>query len=249
MNPKIKILVFCILSYSASSQKFAGVAKYTFTFKGKSQSNQLFFDTNTSQYVFNSIDSFDTLKISKNENTDSNFSVSQRHDKIGDIYYKDLRKRIFKGRVQVINKAYLYDEINSTMAWELKDDQKQIGNYTCQKAIVSFRGRDYEAWFANAIPVSSGPWKFHGLPGLILEVRDKTNDISFVIDQIKFLSDVKIIFPENGKKITFDDYKVIWIKTLEDIKDKALTMMEDKGVTIELKIDDDGSMEINFDNE
>ena len=249
MKSKIKILVFLLCAYNVTAQNFSGIAKYTFTLKGKVQSNQLFFDSNISQYVFNSSDSFDSLKITKNENTDSNLSVSQQHDKIGDICYKDLSENIFKGRVQVFNKAYIYEETNSKMSWELKEDQKQIGNYTCQKATVKFRGRDYEAWFTNSIPVSSGPWKFYGLPGLILEVKDKSNDISFVIDQIKFLPNEKIIFPESGKKITFEEYKVIWIKTLEGIRDRALSMIEDKGATIELKIDNDGSMEINFDNE
>ena len=52
--------------------------------------------------------------------------------------------------------------------------------YPCQKATATFRGRDYEAWFTPEIPVNDGPWKFFGLPGLILKVTDAENIFSFV---------------------------------------------------------------------
>lgn len=48
-----------------------------------------------------------------------------------------------------------------------------------EKATTVFRGRTYEAWFTPDIPVSDGPWKFSGLPGLILEVHDSKNHYVF----------------------------------------------------------------------
>ncbi len=42
-----------------------------------------------------------------------------------------------------------------------------------------FRGRTWEAWFTNQIPVSNGPWKFHGLPGIIMQVSNDQNHFSF----------------------------------------------------------------------
>ena len=54
-----------------------------------------------------------------------------------------------------------------------------ILGYRCQKATCHFRGRDFIAWFAPAIPVKRGPWKFGGLPGLILKVQDKDGLYTF----------------------------------------------------------------------
>jgi GLPGLI family protein len=59
--------------------------------------------------------------------------------------------------------------------WTLYDDTLTIIGYTCQKATCCFRGRNYTAWFTVDIPVSNGPWKFGGLPGLILKVSDNDN--------------------------------------------------------------------------
>lgn len=51
------------------------------------------------------------------------------------------------------------------------------------KATCTFRGREYTAWFCVDIPISNGPWKFGGLPGLILKVYDK--DHLFVFESIE----------------------------------------------------------------
>ena len=65
------------------------------------------------------------------------------------------------------------------MAWRIKPETKQIGQFLCQKATCSFRGRNYIAWFTPEIPVCYGLWKLNGLPGLILEVNDLKNEVIF----------------------------------------------------------------------
>lgn len=63
--------------------------------------------------------------------------------------------------------------------WVITEDTLHVLNYACQKATTSFRGRDYTAWFTLDIPVSEGPWKLHGLPGLILKVEDSEKTFCF----------------------------------------------------------------------
>lgn len=65
----------------------------------------------------------------------------------------------------------IQDTLKHLFNWELKNEQKEILGYQCSKAMVHFRGREFEAWYTPAIPVQNGPYKFHGLPGLILEVK------------------------------------------------------------------------------
>lgn len=75
--------------------------------------------------------------------------------------------------------VYQYEENSNLMAWEIQPEKKSIYSYTCQKATTSFRGREYEAWFTNDIPLNDGPWKFGGLPGLILFVKDTQSHYIF----------------------------------------------------------------------
>ena len=67
---------------------------------------------------------------------------------------------------------YRYTEPWPLMQWTLADEQQTICGYQCQKATCHWRGRDYVAWFTSAIPLKSGPWKFGGLPGLIMKIYD-----------------------------------------------------------------------------
>lgn len=83
--------------------------------------------------------------------------------------YKDLTNNI-------LYKTYLFDmtvkgNLSKLFDWQLVSGSREILGYECKKAQVFFHGRDYEAWYAPAIPVPNGPYKFHGLPGLILSIR------------------------------------------------------------------------------
>jgi len=72
-----------------------------------------------------------------------------------------------------------YTEPIPVQNWILGDDTLTVAGYVCQKAICKFRGREYTAWFTTDIPISNGPWKFGGLPGLILKAYDKDRLYTF----------------------------------------------------------------------
>lgn len=75
--------------------------------------------------------------------------------------------------------TFLYTEDNFKFDWNILPDTKKYLNYSCQKATTTFRGRTYEAWFTYEIPFSEGPYKFTGLPGLILQIQDSKNHYVF----------------------------------------------------------------------
>ena len=72
-----------------------------------------------------------------------------------------------------------YTEPYPLMKWTIQKESTTICGYQCQKATCHYRGRDFEAWFAPSIPIKKGPWKFGGLPGLILKVYDKDHLYTF----------------------------------------------------------------------
>lgn len=75
--------------------------------------------------------------------------------------------------------VYRYEEKSNLMIWTISPETKDYSSYPCQKATTEFRGREFEAWFAKDIPLHEGPWKFDGLPGLILYVKDTQDDYVF----------------------------------------------------------------------
>ncbi len=76
--------------------------------------------------------------------------------------------------------ALYWYERRPQQAWELEEGGKEILGFPCKKATAHFRGRHYTAWYTPEIPLPYGPWSFHGLPGLILEIKDDTDRVSFV---------------------------------------------------------------------
>jgi GLPGLI family protein len=81
----------------------------------------------------------------------------------------------------ILTQYFIYEETIEPQDWKILEDTLHILDYYCQKAVCDFRGRSYEAWFAPEIPISEGPWKFYGLPGLILSVNDTRNQYRFEI--------------------------------------------------------------------
>lgn len=74
---------------------------------------------------------------------------------------------------------FRYEEDMPQFDWQLGDSTRTIAGYECREARCSFRGRDWTVFYCEEIPVMDGPWKFCGLPGLIMSARDRNSDYSF----------------------------------------------------------------------
>jgi GLPGLI family protein len=97
---------------------------------------------------------------------------------------------------------YRYEEPLPVFEWKITNEKQVILSYLCQKATATFRGRDYIAWFTMDIPIDNGPWKFGGLPGLILKLSDTKNNFVYECDGLEQL--------KNKEPIRF--YKVDYTK-------------------------------------
>ena len=89
---------------------------------------------------------------------------------------------------------YCYVDSLHTQTWTMGDSTREVLGYTCQQATADFRGRRWTAWFAMDIPVSDGPWKLGGLPGLILEAYDEGQQHVFTAVGLEWVKDELIIF-------------------------------------------------------
>ncbi len=89
--------------------------------------------------------------------------------------------------------------------WKINNTEtKVILGYKCSKATAHIGNRNYIAWFTYDIPINDGPYKFKGLPGLILKINDEHQYINF-----ELISITKINVPIEYKKgliITKEQY-------------------------------------------
>lgn len=141
-----------------------------------------------------------------------------------DILEESAAKIFIDGKLhsveRIIDNMYIIAEEAPTIDWEVSDETGAIGGYTVQKATASFRGRDYTAWFAPEIPFPYGPWKLHGLPGLILAAEDSKEDVLFGYNGFETLKDeaARIAVPKsfNIQKVTQQEYNKVYKAFLAD---------------------------------
>lgn len=126
---------------------------------------------------------------------------------------------------------------NRKISWTLLPDKEVINTFNVQKAIAEFGGRQWIAWFSQNLPIQDGPYKFRGLPGMILKIEDTTKSHSFTFVGLKNLTDkeLKEINPSGNFVFDFGDnldidfpkYKKVYLESRSNpIKSLQLTLKD-----------------------
>jgi len=92
---------------------------------------------------------------------------------------------------------YVYEE-EANLRWNILDDTLTVSGYLCNKAITNYGGRRWTAWFTEEVASTAGPWKFHGLPGLIVKCFD--DDVIFTFELFELVNRVFPITMEEAKR-------------------------------------------------
>lgn len=105
---------------------------------------------------------------------------------------------IFKfpgGKMKFIQKfgreLYAYEEDMNSFNWNITDHTEKYGTYNCQLAKLNYGGRNWNALFTTEVQINNGPYKFYGLPGLIVKMWDDKNQCLFELAEIKAVTDAK----------------------------------------------------------
>jgi GLPGLI family protein len=173
-------------------------------------------------------------------------------------YYKNFKTKQYITDLDIFGKEFLVVDSLPKFNWVMTGDEKKIGNYTCSKALIIIPvteedlkeyeeykkkaesgkttfftpsepiERIIEAWYTMEIPVSNGPDKYWGLPGLILELHE--GETTFLCSKIVLNPQEKIEIkaPKNGKKVTQKEF--------DDIQEKKLNSMKNEDGVIEIKM-------------
>lgn len=84
---------------------------------------------------------------------------------------------------------FRYEEEMPSLDWELTDSVATVLGYECQSARCKFRGREWTVFYTEDIPLTDGPWKLYGLPGLIMKASDADGHYTFECIGIKSKAD------------------------------------------------------------
>lgn len=241
MKRWFELLIMSVLLYnSALSQQSLATYTYKMIEDEFEHTGKLFFNNVESKFVYKQIEGNRFVM----EDEDGFLSQTIYSDSAGHVFYRNKRSDIMKERVFVETNAFLLDD-GFRQDWKVGKRTRKIGGYECIRAETTFRGREYIAWFSPEIPFDMGPWKFNGLPGLIMEVGDKDGLVYFK------LSDLSLSIKGKASSEGFDylgeplkNYRElralqleVWKKKNERLKSRAAQMMaENPSLEIEIEL-------------
>ena len=204
---KLKLLFILIFfSFRISAQgtikeKFDYEVIYKLSFKldstlvnPESEYMMLYMGKDYSYYISRAQNFEDEIKVKGNSGSTPQNALTNFHYQI----LKEIKSdRLFYVH-QIASDRFYFGQDKNIFNWQIETETKEIKGYKVQKAITNFAGRDYVAWFTPDVPISDGPYKFNGLPGLILEISDVENEWNFEFFGLKKLS------PKQDFKLKFN---------------------------------------------
>lgn len=143
-------------------------------------------------------------EITKGESNEITISYQ---DKKQNVNYFNFKKDTLLSVENILGEAVLVQESIPKLKWKLINETKVIDSIEVSKAVCDFRGRKYTAWYALSYPISAGPWKLHGLPGLIFEVSDETKRFNWLIKKISYENLETNTFHIDKKDLKITDIK------------------------------------------
>lgn len=131
-----------------------------------------------SEFLSDAIAKKDSIIASENEKTGNKASLTIPDGVYKNKVYKNKKLNYCLEFIGIQPFKVLQDE---KLTWKLLADKKHIQGYNCQKAIINYGKRQWEAWFTQEIPIQNGPYIFYNLPGLIVEINDTKHQHSFLL--------------------------------------------------------------------
>lgn len=186
-----------LLSLSASALAFSQATRFVYQVTMKPNANDksdvktelAYLDVTPEKSVFVSEKSVKRDSLMERMRATNNFSFNREQmdalrSNINYTIEKDLINQKTSHKQRIGRDAYTYEE-DRTLEWKILPETMMIDQYKAQKASTIFAGRVWNAWFTMDVPFQDGPYKFSGLPGLVLKVEDEQGDYSFDLRESK----------------------------------------------------------------
>lgn len=235
-----KLILVCILALLFSSYEFKAQNNlhieydvYANTESPRKLKSELFTEKSGSYFIT----LFGNANYEKKENTGTEYYFYSNKKK--EILHTNYIDSILTSFTTLKSKKYQVVENTFSLKWQIDENSiKKILGYNCLKAMTSFRGREYWAWFTFEIPIYAGPWKFNGLPGLILEIHDTTNRFHWIATKV--VKDYEQNPLKEQLQQTITDFKEINLKSFIFLKEgkridglEKLSSRLPRGTTVE----------------
>ena len=156
----------CIYEYKVTNPK--GVTD--------TYSTILQFDRRSAKFYDYSAFQLDSVRLSNGATKDQVEAYRIKEMRNDFFFDQTVRQNEPKGNLTVYSvitpDSYTYAESLPNIDWTLAEESDTVCGYACKKASGEYGGRTWTVWYTQDIPVTYGPWKLCGLPGLVMSATD-----------------------------------------------------------------------------
>ena len=248
MNKNFSVLLFLMMISFLSAQNQRFMYEYKFvsdsTNKADIKTELMNLDTTPKGSKFYSYTSYkcdSLMRVDLEKQLKTTGSINIKTDQRKGFVRYTVAKNYQNGNVDFRNRigmdAFKVTE-DRKIAWKILPNKQKIGNWETQKATTEFGGRKWTAWFCNDIPIQDGPYKFSGLPGIIVKLEDQTQSHVFNLVGIKNLGTLEpeIYAFEITKEIPLksSEYKKLLLENRSDPAKGLRQISMDNGVVLNM---------------
>lgn len=97
-------------------------------------------------------------------------------------YFHDYKTGRTTETYRIISEEFLLSDKKYDNDWKIGTETKKVGDCDCRNATLDRGGRRWTAWFTTDIEGDGAPYTFNGLPGIVLEISDADNEISWTFN-------------------------------------------------------------------
>jgi GLPGLI family protein len=125
--------------------------------------------------------------------------------------YRDYQTNTMISKDDVWKSYVFVKEELPKLNWTTGENQQEILGYKCHEMKTTFRERNYKVWFTTDLPFKAAPWKFHGLPGVVLKVESDGEGLKMEAHALKIQEATPIENPyPNEKYLSWEEYVILY---------------------------------------
>ncbi len=234
MKNSIIIIALFALSFQTYAQQNEGIIHFTRTTYWTKLNGTLSYlskqEKDKQAYMFGGKDDWKEYTLLFFNEKESRYTHSEEQSEESEGYSwrkeeynvrRNFEKNTMNDAVEMLGKVYLIEDSLQVPNWKILNDIKDVAGHICMKAMIqdTVKNQKIIAWFAQDIPVSAGPERLYGLPGLILALDINDGAVTVEASRIeskKLTTELDLPKKQKGKKINDAAYQEMLRKFIQE---------------------------------
>lgn len=234
MKNSIIIIALFVLSFQTYAQQNEGIIHFTRTTYWTKLNATLSYlskqEKEKQAYMFGGKDDWQEYTLLYFNEKESRYTHSDEKSDESEGYAwrkeeynvrRNFEKNTMNDAIEMLGKVYLIEDSLQVPNWKILNDIKDVAGHICMKAMIqdTVKNQKIIAWFAQDIPVSAGPERLYGLPGLILALDINDGAVTVEASRIeskKLTTELDLPKKQKGKKINEITYQEMLRKFIQE---------------------------------